>query len=403
MTYKIYSLGCKVNQYDATKLEASFKKQGLKKTSDKADIAIVYSCSVTGKAVKKNKQMISKARKENRNAKIILAGCWPRVSDIKKKNFGVDFIADSDDFSFLWNFIFNKNDNLIDITGQASLVTEQARARYFIKVQDGCEQFCSYCIIPYARGPLQSRNKKEIITEIEGAIKKGFREIVLSGIHLGLYGYDSDYKLINLVSDILKIKDIGRVRLSSIELNEIGDDLIDLMINNKLCKHLHIPLQSGCDKILNKMKRPYNTGHFKNRIKEIREKVLEIAITTDVIVGFPGENDEDFEITKKFVEKINFSRLHVFSFSAHKKTPAYSMPDQVEQGTIARRAKNLRLLNEKLESDYKNNFKGQKLEVVIEHPYKGKTRMKSEYYFDIISDKYGFGKDDVAKIKKIIF
>ncbi len=401
MTYKIYSLGCKVNQYDSAKLAASFNKQGLKKMEDKADFAIIYTCSVTESAIKKNKRMIAKARKENPQAKIILAGCWPRAKEIKKEEFGVDFVL-SDNNSQLWNYIFSKDDGPIDINGQASLIAEQSRARYFIKVQDGCEQFCSYCIIPYTRGPLKSRPKEEIIREIKGAVQKGFREIVLSGIHLGLYGYNTDYKLVNLVADILKIKNLGRVRLSSIELNEVTDDLIDLMAGNKLCQHLHIPLQSGCDKILHSMNRPYNTEQFRKKINQIRKIVPQIAITTDIIVGFPRETDEDFLITKKFIKKINFSRLHIFSFSAHKKTPAYSMPNQIEKKEIAKRAKILRKLSKKLEHGYQKKFKGKELEAVLENFNEKQAKLKTEYYFDVIQTKYNFCKQDIGKIRKII-
>ncbi len=402
MTYNIYSLGCKVNKYDADKLSASLEQQEMTKVETGADFAIIYTCSVTGSAVHKNKQMIKKAKKENPEAKLILDGCWPRVTKIDKDDFGVDFIVDKDDKFSLSDFIFMSHEKLVDITGLPSLITNQSRARYFIKVQDGCEQFCSYCIIPFARGPLRSRAKKEIIIEIEKAVENGFREVVLSGIHLGLYGHDADYKLTNLVRDILKIKNLTRLRLSSIELNEVTDELIDLMVNNNLCKHLHIPLQSGCDKVLHSMKRPYNTEQFRNKINKTRKIIPDIAITTDVIVGFPGESDEDFLITQKFIEEINFSRVHVFSFSAHEKTPAYSMPDQIEKKIISQRAKTFRQVNEKLENDFQKKFKNKELEVILVGFRNNRAILKTEYYFDIFKSEDSFEEEDIGKVKKII-
>jgi len=266
------------------------------------------------------------------------------------------------------------------------------RSRYFIKIQDGCEQFCSYCIIPFTRGKLSSRPIKEVINEVRQAVKVGYREIVLCGIHLGFYGQECKMQnakckinLINLLKDLIKIKNLGRIRLSSIELNEVTEELIKLMTKSKgrVCRHLHIPLQSGSDKILKLMNRPYNINNYRRKIKKIRKDIPNIAITTDVIVGFPGETKKDFKETYKFIKEMQFSRLHVFPFSAHQKTAAAKMKNKVNKKEIESRAGKLRELGEKLEDKYREKFIGQELEVVIENIKNNKIKSKSQYYFDI--------------------
>ena len=378
-TYKLYSLGCKVNQYDAGKLGSALSLGNLKETKENAEYAIVYTCSVTHSAVTKNRRMITKAKKENPKAKIILAGCWPRVSEIDSEKLGVDFILDTKDHSTLEEFILGTSHSY----SHDSDLSQQTRSRYFIKVQDGCEQFCSYCIIPYTRGGLSSRKREDVLLEIKKAVQEGYREIVLSGIHLGLYGHDSEYKLIDLINDILEIKDLGRIRLSSIEINEVSDELIELIKKEKkICNHLHIPLQSGCDKILKLMNRPYRLEDFKNKVYDLRSKIPDIAITTDVIVGFPGEEDGDLLETYEFCQAMQFSKIHVFSFSAHERTPAYSMPGQVDVKVIKQRSKKLRDLSENLEKKYRDRFKKRSLECILEAIGNNKDRLKTEYYFD---------------------
>jgi len=280
------------------------------------------------------------------------------------------------------------------------------RSRYFIKIQDGCEQYCSYCVIPYARGKLKSRPEEEVIGEIKNAVDAGFREIVLSGVHIGLYGKDFNQiqssklkiqsrnpklkiDLTGLIKKIIKIKNLGRVRISSIEVTEVGDELVELIKGtDKVCDHLHISLQSGRDKILKSMNRPYSAEYFARRIKKLRKAIPDIAVSTDVIVGFPGETDADFKETYDFCEKMEFSKIHVFSFSAHEKTPASKMGGQVSQEKIIERSKKLRALSEKLEKRYKDKFNGAEAAVVIEGKNKnGLIRGKSEFYFDIEFDE----------------
>jgi threonylcarbamoyladenosine tRNA methylthiotransferase MtaB len=357
--------------------------------------------------------MVSKARKENPSAKIILTGCWPKVYDIKAEDLGVDYVFRAweedelvEKISKLQFLISNKIPNSKFQIPKNCVIKHNLidKSRYFIKIQDGCEQYCTYCVIPYARGKLKSRPEKEILEEIRKAVASGFREVVLSGVHIGLYGKDKkveslkfkvkskDIKNINLVGlikKIIKIKGLGRVRISSIEITEVSDELIGLIASTgKICNHLHISLQSGCDKILKLMNRPYTAKYFEDRVKKIRKAIPDIAITTDVIVGFPGETKTDFKKTYNFCKKINFSKIHVFSFSAHEKAPASKMKNKVSKEEIAERSKKLRALSQKLEKKYKNKFQGRELSVVVEGKTKsGLIKGKSEFYFDVLFDE----------------
>ncbi|MBI4779633.1 radical SAM protein [Candidatus Falkowbacteria bacterium] len=435
-SYKIYTLGCKVNQYDSGKLAGELVRAGFIMADKNADLAIINSCAVTKTAMIKSGRMVKLAGKENPKAKIALAGCWPRVDDKIIKLEGVDLVLKANEVKVIVEKIKKlsfDNGRIREIASPANAEPAMTnKSRYFIKVQDGCEQFCSYCIIPYARGKLKSRGEREVVNEIKQAVKAGYQEIVLSGIHLGLYGKESSLSLraidfsvipapepesrvqpleqvsglrvrpamtnfncaprndnlVSLIKKIIKIKNLGRLRLSSIEITEVTDKLINLMSkSDKICKHLHAPLQSGSDKILKLMNRPYNIKYFAGRIKRIRRAMPAIAITTDVIVGFPGETEKDFRETEKFIKLMKFSRLHVFPFSAHEKTPAAKLPNQIEEKIKARRAKILRKLGIKLAEDYKNKFKGRNLEVAIEQVKRDRLIGKTEYYFDIEFDK----------------
>ena len=355
-TYKIYTLGCKVNQYDSLCLKRKLDQVGLLAVDNNADIAIVNSCAVTATAINKSKRMLNIAKKENPEASIALLGCWPVIAKKRIHDLNIDYIFGVNEADLLVSAISDKNKDV----KEAPIVFDKSRARYTIKVQDGCEQYCSYCIIPFTRGKLKSRLEKEVLKEISKAINCGYREIVLSGIHLGMYGKDktTDNRpqttdLVGLIKKVIVIRNLGRIRLSSIEVNEVSDELINLIKSSgKLCKHLHIPLQAGCNKILNAMNRPYTKEKFKNRIIKIREAVPDVAISTDVIVGFPNESERDFEETAEFIKEMGFSRLHVFPFSAHEEVPASKSPHQLREEIKIERAKKLRILGEQLKNKY---------------------------------------------------
>jgi threonylcarbamoyladenosine tRNA methylthiotransferase MtaB len=398
ISFQISTLGCKVNQYDSAVLKNLLLSGNfiLPKKNQALDLIIINSCSVTSSAIIKTRRLLSSLKKKNPQAKIVLIGCWPKVYDIK--DLKVDFVFSYKDLSDLAKNISKifLNTKLTKDCSKLNLI--DSRSRYFIKIQDGCQQFCSYCVIPLARGPLKSRSALEIIKEIKLAVDSGFSEIVLSGIHLGLYGrdfVDGQKNLYSLLLKVLKIENIGRIRLSSIEVTEISDDIIKLISKNrKMCRHLHIPLQSGNNKILKLMNRPYDVKFFEEKINKIRKNVPDIAITTDIIVGFPGEGVEDFKKTYEFAKKINFSKIHVFSFSAHEKTPAYFLPNRVGAGDIKKRSLKLRQLSIKLEKNYKKEILDDhpELEVIIEGSRGEKVRAKTEFYFDIIIPKKDFEK-----------
>ena len=405
-TYKIYTLGCKVNQYDSGRLAAILETAGFQPAGNAADLIIVSTCSVTATAANKSRRAVRKSARENPDAKIIVAGCLPRidngrngiVSDVgtKRKIYPV---KNDIEMANIISELFGRTLNLDE---PQTTSKNQDRTRYFIKIQDGCEQFCSYCIIPYARGPLKSRGEPEVVKEIRSAAKKGYREIVLSGIHLGLYGRDlsNQTDLCRLLNNLINLKKSLRIRLSSIEITEVTDELIDLIARNRaLCRHLHIPLQSGSDRILKLMNRPYTTGNFRKIIEKIRKKIPDIAISTDVIVGFPGETDNEYSVTHDFVKALKFSRLHIFPFSAHKNTKAAEMADKVSPGKIRERSDNLRHLGRNLEINFKRRFWGRPLDIIVEKTDGDMLYGKSEYYFDIAVKKNSLtgGECDYSK------
>ena len=395
--FVISALGCKVNQYDAAVLKRALLARNFEVNEKNSDLAIISTCSVTKTAIVKDKQIIKKIRSRFPDIKLVIIGCWPETH--KDIDLGVDGVL-------LWGVgkteeLVKEIEKLYPNWGtskvlEESLLVPSDRSRYFLKVGDGCNQFCSYCLIPYARGPITSRPLDSLIAETKEAIAAGYGEIILSGIHLGRYGQDlkTGESLIKLLKELLALPGLGRLRLSSIEINEVDDELTELMKNNEqICRHLHISLQSGCDKILKLMKRPYNTEYFKDRIQKLRAVMPEIAISTDIIIGFPGENGEDFVDTCRFAEEIGFSKIHVFSFSAHEKTAAYSLPDRVPYDKIKQRSKILRDISDNLEKKYREtilkDLKGKKIKVIVERVRGAKNKGKTEFYFDIEIENKG--------------
>lgn len=404
ISYKIYTLGCKVNQYDSSSLSTKLEGFGFEQKEQNADLVIVNTCAVTKTAISKAKRALNQARKENPKAKIILMGCWPKTYKEEMKDF---------EFDLLWpvgktNKLVEKikkmfNDNIERSESYNELLAKTDKSRYFIKVQDGCEQFCTYCVIPYARGKIKSRNPEEVIGEIKNAIKKGFQEIVLSGIHLGLYGTDTNTSLFELLSNLIKFGGKFRLRLSSIEIGEVSDEIIELMQKSKkICNHLHIPLQAGTDKILKKMNRPYTLDDYGKKVKALRKAIPKIAITTDVIVGFPSETKNDFEKTCEFIKEMKFSRLHVFPFSAHEKTPAFSFPKQVSSNEKKERASVLRKLGKEMENKYQKEFWQDKVDTIcIEKISNQKVSGLSEHYLQV-ECKQNKVKEDRLKVGKLV-
>lgn len=381
MKVAFYTLGCKVNQYDTEMFKELFTRHGYEITSfnEYADIYVINTCVVTHVAERKSRQNIRKARKKNSEALIVAVGCFPQVFPYKleemeevdlclgTKNKGqiVDLVQKNEKLK--WRYMKDNLDKFEDI--RVKSFKKIRRTRYFLKVQEGCERFCSYCIVPYARGKLKSRPIISVIQEAREAILSGFKEIVLTGSNLGAYGKESFYKpdLADLVRAITSINLDFRIRLSSIEPMEIDKKLIgELVKNSKVCPHLHIPLQSADDKVLKMMKRPYNHKEFKRLILEIKRERPEVCLTTDVIVGFPGEKDKNFKRTKQFLHEAGFASFHVFKYSKREGTKASELDNHVKDETKEKRSSELIELEKTLNMKYKEQFLGKILHGVIE-------------------------------------
>lgn len=365
--FKIVTLGCKVNQYETASIQEKLTSKNWQSTeaSNDADVIIVNTCIVTQRASYQSRQAIRKAIRENQSAKIAVVGCYPQVfPEELSKIEGVHILAGNKD-KFKVPDILEAPNPAVGVkipenqsNDRQSFVMMPVkkfmdRTRAFLKIQDGCDSFCSYCIVPYARGPVRSMEEKDVIRSINTFAEEGYKEIVLTGIHLGKYGKDFTGKseLVGLLNKIAKVKPFYRIRLSSLEPGEISDELIEMIAGESwLCRHFHIPLQSGDNKILKKMNRHYSPSDFKKLILKISRKVPEAAIGVDIIAGFPGEDDQAFNSSYSLIEELPISYLHVFPFSPRKGTPAADYPDQVDSKIIKERASKLRELGKRKKS-----------------------------------------------------
>lgn len=361
MKVAIHSLGCKVNIYESEYVISLLKKNNYQIVdfSSFSDIYIINTCSVTNESDRKSRKAISQARKNNPNAIIIVMGCY---SQLKADEIEADIIIGNKDKSKIIELINEyqaKKEKVKKIYDLKHTTFENMEidkfinhTRAFVKIQDGCNAFCSYCIIPYTRGNIRSKNKEDVINEIKKLVDNGYQEIVLTGIHTGKYGIDLNTNLETLLKELVKIKGLYRLRLSSIEINEITEGIIKLIKeNNIMAKHLHIPLQSGSDKILKLMNRHYDTKYFYEKIKKIREEILDISITTDLIVGFPYETEECFAETIDLLKKIKFSHIHTFPYSKRDGTKASLMP-QIDGNIKKKRVKEVLEISNYYESEF---------------------------------------------------
>ena len=379
MKVKAVTLGCKVNAYESEYILSSFKDQGYEITNDIADIYIVNTCSVTNTSDAKSRKVINRLIRENPNSIIVVMGCMieankdmeiPGVSLIignKDKNKVVDLVE-----AYLKDKQVRKilYDNFDDTFEDMFITNMTSHTRAFVKIQDGCENFCSYCIIPYTRGKQRSKDPDLVIKEIETLVSNGYKEIVLTGIHTGHYGSDLQTTFPDLLKRIVKINGLERLRISSIEITELNDEFFEVLKANPIIvSHLHIPLQAGSDTVLQAMNRKYLTNYFENKVKKIREIRSDISLTTDVIVGFPGETEEEFQETLDFVSKIKFTKVHVFPYSRRNGTKADTMPNQIPENIKKERVKRLIDLSNKLEKEYLDLFLNQEVEVLIEEEY----------------------------------
>ncbi len=382
-----YTLGCKVNQADTASMEAIFRKAGYQVVgfNEQADIYLINTCVVTNMGQRKSRQIINRAVRSNPLALTVVTGCYPQTAPDEVKSIaGVDVIIGNQERGRIVELaeqaLAAKQDEVLDNVHKITVDTqfeelaagtETDKTRAFLKIQEGCNQYCTYCIIPYARGPLRSRSLDSIREEVGKLVAAGYKEVVLIGIHLGCYGkeHGGSFTLYDAVKAALSVEGLKRLRLGSLESVEVEPRLLDLMREDKrLCRHLHLPLQSGCDKILRAMHRPYDTARFKELLIEIRNTLPDIMITTDIIVGFPGETDEDFKQTLDFAAECGFAKMHVFPYSKRKGTPAEKMPQQVEDTVKQQRAAALSELDNKMQQQAMEAVIGSNVEVLFEQP-----------------------------------
>lgn len=411
MKAAIYTLGCKVNTYESEFLISELLKNNFEIVDfdDEADVYIINTCSVTNQSDAKSRKIIKRAKRKG--GIVVALGCYVQ-SSIDNLIPEIDIALDNSFKKELVSLIrdYQKDPRRIIKTKKAIssefedmyLEDFQTRTRAFLKIQDGCDNFCSYCIIPFLRGKPRSKDPDMVIKEAKALVSKGFKEIVLTGIHTGHYGLDIDITFPELLRRLEKIEGLERIRISSVEITELNDDFLEVFKNSKkIVNHLHIPLQTGCDKILKIMNRKYDTKYYEDKIKVLRSLKEGLAVTTDVIVGHPYETDEDFKETLSFVEKIGFAKVHVFPYSKRQYTKSSRMPEV--NGLIKRaRCHELINLSKKLEIKYMQKFIGQEVEFLIEQNKDGYSYGHSTNYLDLkIAGNYEEGAIIKKKIETI--
>ena len=404
----LHNLGCKVNAYETEAMQQLLEEAGYEIVSfhEKADVYVINTCSVTNMADRKSRQMLHRAKKMNPDAAVVAAGCYVQTKEEEaKQDLAIDILIGNNQKNELVHRLDeffaereeanaenaqkesdtnhqNKVEAVVDINHEPqcfeemSLTKTAEHTRAFVKVQDGCNQFCSYCIIPYARGRVRSRNIESVLKEIRGLAKMGYQEVALAGIHLSSYGVDCEESLLHLIQEIHKIDGIRRIRLGSLEPQIVTEEFArELSSLEKICPHFHLSLQSGCDATLKRMNRKYTAAQYEAGCRLLRKYFTHPAITTDVIVGFPGETEEEFETTKAFLEKIHFYEMHIFKYSKRQGTRAAVMENQVPEEIKTKRSAELITLSERMSNEFRSYYLGREEEVLFEEPAEinGKT------------------------------
>lgn len=403
----LHNLGCKVNAYETEAMQHLLEEAGYEIVpfTQKADVYVINTCSVTNMADRKSRQMLHKAKKNNPDSIVVAAGCYVQTSEKEVLNdLSVDIVIGNDRKHDLVRLLEeysldSVNDTVDDINDGKhdfeELFIDQTKehTRAFIKVQDGCNQFCSYCIIPYARGRVRSRRLENVIAEVERLAANGFKEVVLTGIHLSSYGVDFEEAtgLLELIQAVNAVKGIERIRLGSLEPKIVTEHFAsELSKLDKICPHFHLSLQSGCDATLKRMNRKYTTKEYERGCELLRKYFVHPAITTDVIVGFPGETEEEFEQTKAYLEHIHFYEMHIFKYSKRKGTRAAVMPDQIDEQIKAARSEKLIALGHDMSKEFRKFYIGKNEEVLFEE----KAVIGDKEYF------VGYTKEYVKVAKK---
>ena len=407
MKVGIYTLGCKVNAYETEAMQHLLEEAGYEIVpfTQKADVYVINTCSVTNMADRKSRQMLHKAKKNNPDSIVVATGCYVQTSEKEVLNdLSVDIVIGNDRKHDLVRLLEeysldSVNDTVDDINDGKhdfeELFIDQTKehTRAFIKVQDGCNQFCSYCIIPYARGRVRSRRFENVIAEVERLAANGFKEVVLTGIHLSSYGVDFEEAtgLLELIQAVNAVKGIERIRLGSLEPKIVTEHFAsELSKLDKICPHFHLSLQSGCDATLKRMNRKYTTKEYERGCELLRKYFVHPAITTDVIVGFPGETEDEFEQTKAYLEHIHFYEMHIFKYSKRKGTRAAVMPDQIDEQIKAARSEKLIALGHDMSKEFRKFYIGKNEEVLFEE----KAVIGDKEYF------VGYTKEYVKVAKK---
>jgi MiaB-like protein len=428
-TIATYTLGCKVNQYETNAVEEIFTQNGYTLTDfdDKSDIYIINTCTVTSMSDRKSRQVIRRAKKNNKDAIVVVMGCYAQNDpDAIIKIEDVNLVLGTKDKNKIFEEVqkISKHDKVVRVTNimdelefeNLSVTSYTKNTRAFVKIQDGCDRYCSYCIIPYTRGRIRSRNISDIVREVQSLSDNGYKEVVLTGIHIASYGKDlkksknelipiidsqkddfiqADISLIDVIEEVSKIKNIHRVRIGSVEPIIISDDFLKRLTKiEKFCHHFHLSLQSGCDDTLKRMNRRYTTDEYRDAVLKIRQYFDSPAITTDIITGFPGETQEEFEKTYLYLSDINLYEMHIFPFSRRSGTKAYDMKNQIDNDTKHKRSEKLITLANKNKNDFEQNLIGKTVDVLFEQKdeqyYHGYT--KNYVKIHVKSDKELSGK-----------
>ncbi|MFC0231749.1 tRNA (N(6)-L-threonylcarbamoyladenosine(37)-C(2))-methylthiotransferase MtaB [Bhargavaea ullalensis] len=423
-TVAFHTLGCKVNHYETEAIWQLFKDAGYERTDfeRRADVYVINTCTVTNTSDKKSRQVIRRAIRSNPDAVVCVTGCYAQTSSAEIMEIpGVDIVVGTQDRTNLLGYIdqFRLERQPINAVGNImkNRVYEELdvpsftdRTRASLKIQEGCNNFCTFCIIPWARGLMRSRDPQEVVHQAQQLVDAGYLEIVLTGIHTGGYGEDlKDYNLAQLLRDIeSNVKGLKRLRISSIEASQLTDEVIGVLKeSNIVVRHLHIPIQSGSDTVLRRMRRKYTMAFFAERLERLREALPDFALTSDVIVGFPGETEEEFMETYSFIRDHRFAELHVFPYSQRIGTPAARMTDQIDEQVKNERVHRLIDLNDQLAKEYASAYEGTVLEMIPEEPYKedpksGLYEGYTDNYLKVVvpADESMVGKIVRVKIQK---
>jgi threonylcarbamoyladenosine tRNA methylthiotransferase MtaB len=409
------TLGCRVNQYESEAMTEKFLRENYEVASydSYADVYVINTCTVTNMGDKKSRQMISRARRQNPDAVIAVVGCYSQIAPEEvSKIAGVDVVLgtrNKGDIIYWVNRAREERAQMVEVNDvlrnnvfeELNIEEYQTKTRAFLKIQDGCNRFCSYCLIPFARGAVCSKKPEKVMEEVKELAKNGFKEIILSGIHTASYGADLEGKitLVDILEDIEKVEGIERIRIGSIDPTFFTEGVVErITALKKLCPHFHLSLQSGCDETLKRMNRHYTSEDYKEVVEVLRKHMPDVSITTDIIVGFPGETQEEFNTTYEFLKEIKLSKMHIFKFSPRKGTRAAEMKDQINGDIKEQRSAKLIDLSSKNEAGFMEKFIGREMEVLYEQIHNGEADKYEGYTPNYIKVVSGSSKDIEGEI-----